>query len=58
MGNYFSSFNQQINNSINNSINNKTFDKFDRFNIYKNDSLYSSRIKYNLYTPSLPSIKE
>ena len=54
MGNYFSYFNQQINTSIKNN----TIDKVNKFNRFKNESLYSNNIKYNLYIPSLPPIKE
>jgi len=51
MGNYFSSLNKQINNSINNK-------KIDKFNRYKNEPFYINNIKYNIYIPSLTTIKE
>ena len=54
MGNYFSSFNQQITYSINNI----KIDKLNKFARYKNEPLHVDYLKNKIYIPSLPSIKE
>ena len=47
MGNYFSSFSNPV----------ETI-KYEKFNRFKNEPLYLNNKKYNIFIPSLPSIKE
>jgi len=54
MVNYLSGFNTQLNKHIYNNKNNK----FNKFNRYKNEPLNVKYLKYNVYIPSLTTIKE
>tara|TARA_B100001142_G_C13979050_1_gene517998 strand:- start:294 stop:458 length:165 start_codon:yes stop_codon:yes gene_type:complete len=54
MGNYFSTVTQQINNPIYK----KKYDKFNKFNLYKNEPFNNNNNNNNTYIPSLSTIKE